>query len=202
MGTSWIDPHEEPTEVEQAVAERDAEWQEVLRKMQALHMDSMELARKIAYDKGKAEGLREGWEQGRNDGQSPAQGMRGMRAEENPYVPVDPSEAARQRFLTEPVVRAKDSGTCPSCVSGYHESCQPTLNDGSGCDCFHQGHRAEENPYAEPAEEPVRHQLVLPDGWKHGRSPRPSCACGVTMPEGIKTSPQGWFYAHKKLEQG
>jgi len=27
-------------------------------------------------------------------------------------------------------------------------------------------------------------------------NPRPSCECGATMPEGIKTSPQGWFYGH------
>lgn len=49
---------------------------------------------------------------------------------------------------------------------------------------------------AEP--EVVAHELI-PGGPKDETgqlNPRPSCACGASMPEGIKTSPQGWFYGH------
>lgn len=37
-------------------------------------------------------------------------------------------------------------GTCPACESGKHDLCQPILNDGTGCDCHHAGHRVSRNP--------------------------------------------------------
>lgn len=41
------------------------------------------------------------------------------------------------------------------------------------------------------------HELHIPSGWNvRDFSERPTCSCGERMPEGIKTSPYGWHYAH------
>lgn len=47
-----------------------------------------------------------------------------------------------------------------------------------------------------PIPEPV-HEFVKGGPKVDGKlTPRPSCVCGSVMPEGIKTTPHGWFYGH------